>query len=146
MKGNMNKFLITGIFIALFFVGCGSKDGLSDFERENGVGPIKEKLVLDTTIDTLKAFYGKNIFEAKCLQCHKLDERYTGPAQRDVTKRRSPEYILNMILNPEEMLQKHPEAQKMLAEYPTKMTFQNVTVEEAKKILEYFRKVANEKP
>ena len=34
----------------------------------------------------------------------------------------------------------------MLAEYPTKMTFQNITVEEAKKIVEFFRKVGNETP
>ena len=126
---------LTAILILFFCLnGCGSKDGLSDFEMQNGIGPIKEKIILNPTIDTLIAFYGKNIYEAKCLQCHKLDEKYTGPAQRNVLKRRSPEYVMNMILNPEEMLLKHPEAQKMLAEYPTKMTFQNITVEEAKKL------------
>ena len=99
------------------------------------LGPINLKMVKE----------GKAIFETKCASCHKLDERFTGPAQRDVIERRSPEYIMNMILNPVEMLNKHPEAKKMLAVYMTKMTFQNVTKEDARKILEYFRSVDKEK-
>jgi hypothetical protein len=37
------------------------------------------------------------------------------------------------------MLQKHPEAKKMLAQYLTPMTFQNVSKDEAMQILEYLR-------
>lgn len=114
--------------------------GLTVFELENGIGPIKEKVNLGP-IDPGLAAAGEKIFVTKCSQCHKLDEKYTGPAQRDVTKRRTPEYILNMILNPTEMTAKHPEAKKMFAQYPTQMTFQNVSLEEAKQILEYFRSI-----
>ncbi|MFA7420540.1 MAG: cytochrome c [Melioribacteraceae bacterium] len=112
--------------------------GISVFELENGIGPIKEKLTLGS-LDALKAAAGKKIFESKCSQCHKLDERYTGPAIRNVTKKRTPEYVLNNILNPEEMANKHPEAKKLVALHATKMTFQNVTQDDALKILEYFR-------
>ncbi len=112
--------------------------GITVFELENGVGPIKEKITLGQ-LDAIKAAEGKKIFESKCSQCHKLDERYTGPALRNVTKRRTPEYILNNILNPDEMANKHPEAKKLVALHATKMTFQNVTQDDALKILEYFR-------
>jgi cytochrome c2 len=112
--------------------------GISVFELENGVGPIKEKITLGP-VDIAKATEGEKIFESKCSQCHKFDEKYTGPALRNVTKRRTPEYILNNILNPEEMADKHPEAKKLVALHATKMTFQNVTEEDAYKILDYIR-------
>ncbi|MCX8011211.1 MAG: mS29 family ribosomal protein, partial [Ignavibacteria bacterium] len=67
------------------------------------------------------------------------------PAQRDVLDRRTPEYVMNMMLNPDEMLKRHPEAKKMFAEYLTPMTNQNLTMDEARAILEYFRVVKNQK-
>jgi len=152
----MKNQLILALFLSLVLSACGGdnsnydpekeklaiKAGLTVFEYENGIGPIKEKMTIPTTIDKIMAESGKKIFEEKCTQCHKLDERYTGPALRDVTKRRTPEYIMNMILNPQEMTQKHPEAKKLLGEFATQMTFQNVTQEDARKILEYLRSEA----
>ena len=111
---------------------------------DNGIGPIKEKLKLGP-LDKVMAEKGKELFKTKCESCHKLDKRLVGPAQRDVVERRSPEYIMNMILNPDEMLNKHPEAKKMLAIYMTRMTFQNVSREQARDILEYFRSVDTQK-
>ena len=112
--------------------------GISVFELENGIGPIKEKITFGQ-LDAIKAASGKKLFESKCSQCHKFDEKYTGPALRNVTKRRTPEYIVNNILNPDEMANKHPEAKKLVALHATKMTFQNVTKDDAMNILEYFR-------
>lgn len=112
--------------------------GISVFELENGIGPIKEKLTLGA-IDNNKVAAGKKLFESKCSQCHKFDEKYTGPMLRNVTKRRTPEYILNNLLNPEEMANKHPEAKKLVALHATKMTFQNITKDDALNILDYFR-------
>ena len=140
----MFKYSLSALLAIISLIGCGGGEK-EEFELQNGIGPIKEKLVLSAEIDTTVAFYGKNIFEAKCSQCHKLDTRYTGPAIRKILDKRTPEYVLNMILNPKEMIEKHPEAKKMLAEYLTAMTYQNVSLEEAKKILEYFRKIKNEK-
>ncbi|MBK9098087.1 MAG: c-type cytochrome [bacterium] len=112
--------------------------GLSDWELENGFGPVKKKLNLGP-IDKSMASEGEKIFESKCASCHKLDERYVGPAQRDVLQRVTPEFFMNTVLNPDENLEKHPHSKKMLAEYMTKMTNQNVTLKDARALLEYFR-------
>lgn len=112
--------------------------GLSDWELENGFGPVKKKLNLGP-IDKTMAAEGEKIFESKCATCHKLDERYTGPAQRNVLQRVTPEFFMNTVLNPDENLEKHPHSKKMLAEYMTKMTNQNVNLQDARKLLEYFR-------
>jgi len=154
------KFLFTLLlFLGLVvFTSCGdntSKEpsktdktentsGLTAFELENGIGPVKKKLELGP-IDPVLVKKGQEIFDSKCAACHKLDERYVGPAQRDIIKRRTPEYIINYMLNPDENLQRHPEAKKLLAEYMTPMPNQNLTIDDAKALLDYFRKVAEEK-
>lgn len=117
---------------------------LSDFETKNGIGPIKQIMEL-SSLDPALAKEGEKIFDSKCAACHKLDERYVGPAQRDVLERRTPEFVMNMMLNPEEMYQKHPEIKKLLGEYMTQMPNQNLSVSDARSILEYFRKVKDEK-
>lgn len=114
--------------------------GLSEFELENGIGPVKQKLELGP-IDLKLVKKGEEIFNTKCVACHKLDERYVGPEQRDVIKRRTPEFIMNMMLNPTEMQEKHPVVKKLLAEYMTQMTNQNLSFDDARAILEYFREV-----
>lgn len=145
---------ITVVVIMLIFSCCGDNSknqnsnqngeinntsGLSDFELENGIGPIKKKLNLGPINPTLAAV-GDTIFTSKCATCHKLDERYTGPAQRNVLQRVTPEFFMNMVLNPDENIQKHPHAQEMLIKYNMqKMTNQNVTIKDALALLEYFR-------
>jgi len=102
-----------------------------------GVGPISElKLV---ALDSALAKQGQATFTAKCSACHKIDERYVGPALKGVTKRRAPEWIMNMALNPAEMTEKDETAKGLLGEYMTQMSFQNVSQAEVRSILEYFR-------
>ncbi|MCB0284433.1 MAG: cytochrome c [Calditrichae bacterium] len=147
------RYFLTILYVALI-ISCGNNNqnyeqkqpnpsGLSDFELENGIGPVKEKLALGE-IDPILVQKGEEIFKAKCAACHKLDERFVGPAQRYTAERRSPEYIMNMILNPEEMTQKHPTGQKMLAEYLAPMTNMNLTKDEARQVLEYLRLLTKE--
>lgn len=114
--------------------------GLTDFEEKHGIGPINE-VVSVGEIDMEKVAVGKEIFRTKCSACHKMEQDYVGPALGNVLESRSPTYIMNMILNPVEMTKKHPEARKMLAQYMNQMTFQNVTQEEARAIVEYLATV-----
>jgi hypothetical protein len=154
LRWGLLSFIIVLVASISFLVGCGGDadddasdfsnvkksktSGLSDWQMANGFGPVKKKLKLGEINPTL-AKEGEGLFDTKCGTCHKLDERYTGPAQRDVLQRISPEFFLNMVLNPDENIEKHPRAKKMLAEYMNKMTNQNVNMKEARALLEFFR-------
>jgi mono/diheme cytochrome c family protein len=83
---------------------------------------------------------GKVVYDSKCLACHKPDKKFIGPAPTGILERRSPEWIMNMILNPGEMVQKDPIAKQLLIDYNgAPMANQGLTEEEARQILEYFR-------
>lgn len=101
-----------------------------------GVGPVDHVDV--ASLDAARAMKGAELFTTKCSACHKLDERYIGPALKDVTKRRTPEWICNQILNPENMIQQDPTAKALLAEYIAPMANQHLTRDEAESILAYF--------
>ncbi|WP_203296117.1 c-type cytochrome [Luteirhabdus pelagi] len=104
-----------------------------------GIGPVKD-VTLAEAIDQTMAKEGEELFKSKCMACHKPDKRFIGPAPKDVLKRRSPEWVMNMILNPEEMVAKDPIAKQLLIEYNgSPMANQSLEQEEARKILEYFR-------
>jgi len=103
-----------------------------------GVGPIDQVDV--AALDMSRAAEGAEIFTMKCTACHKIEERYIGPALSGVTKRRKPEWIMNMILNPDVMVKEDPTAKGLLMEYIAPMTNQNLTPEEAKAVLTFFMK------
>ena len=113
-------------------------DALAEPMKIKGVGPIKE-LKLDPTIDQQLAQEGQTVFEQYCTACHKIEDRFVGPPLKEITTRRSPEWIMNMILNPEVMVKEDPIAKQLLAEYLSPMANQNLTEAQARSILEYFR-------
>jgi cytochrome c len=116
----------------------GQEEELTAFQLENGIGPVKEKVEVGP-IDPALAAKGEALFQAKCSMCHKMDTTYVGPSLGEVTARRTPTYIMNMILNPQEMVERHPVAKKLLAERMTLMANQQLTVEEARAVVEYLR-------
>jgi len=105
--------------------------------KDKGVGPIKSVTLGD--IDDAMVAKGKEIFKAKCTACHKITKRFVGPALKGVTKKQTPEWIMNMILNPEVMVVENAKAKELLIEYSAPMANQNLTEEEARAILEYLR-------
>ncbi|MEK7380097.1 MAG: c-type cytochrome [Gemmatimonadota bacterium] len=111
---------------------------LTPFQLEHGIGPITEPVTLGP-VDPEMAEQGKEVFELKCSACHKTTERYIGPELGGVTARRSPAFIMNMILNPQEMIDRHPVTKQLLAEYMSFMANQNLTQQEARQVLEYLR-------
>jgi mono/diheme cytochrome c family protein len=89
---------------------------------------------------------GKGIYELKCQSCHRLtEEKLVGPGWKDVTKRRQPVWIMNMITNVDMMLEKDAEAQKLLELCMVRMPNQNISQDEARKVLEYMRSNDGEK-
>ncbi len=79
------------------------------------------------------------VFNANCVACHKMESRLVGPALAEVTERRSPEWIMNMILNPEGMLEQDTLTMALFNEYKSPMLNQHLSEEDARAILEYFR-------
>lgn len=89
---------------------------------------------------------GEKIYDSKCLSCHKLtDEKLVGPGWKGVTKRRTPVWIMNMIINVEMMLDEDPEAQLMLEQCLVRMPNQNITEEEGRQLIEFMRHNDGEK-
>jgi mono/diheme cytochrome c family protein len=104
-----------------------------------GIGPVSS-VTLSEEIDQAMATKGADIYKKMCTACHKPTKKFIGPAPIGVLKRRTPEWVMNMILNPEEMIQKDPLAKKLLMEFNgSPMANQNLTEEEARAVLEYFR-------
>ena len=84
---------------------------------------------------------GKTIYDVKCMPCHRLTaDKLVGPGWLGVTKRRTPVWIMNMVCNTDKMLAEDAEAQKLLEMCLVRMPNQNVSVEDARKILEFMRK------
>ena len=89
---------------------------------------------------------GKGTYELKCQACHRLtDEKLVGPGWKGVTQKRKPEWIINMITNVDMMLESDPEAQKLLEECLVRMPNQNLTTDDARKVLEFMRSNDGEK-
>lgn len=89
---------------------------------------------------------GQKIYDVKCASCHKLtDEKIVGPGWKDVTKRRTPEWLMNFITNTEEMLNKDPESIAMLEICLVRMPDQNLSDDEARAVLEHMRANDGEK-
>ncbi len=108
--------------------------------EEFGIGPVKEEMKL-APVDANLYSKGEQIFSVKCIACHKFNSKLVGPPLKDVTKRRRPEWIMNQILNPLEMTQQDKVSKELFAQYLIQMTFQDVTSDDARAILEYFRAV-----
>lgn len=106
---------------------------------DKGVGPIKS-LVLPAEIDQAMATHGEEVYKKMCTACHRPDKKFIGPAPLGILERRTPEWVMNMILDPEDMIQKNALAKDLLIEFNgAPMANQNLTEADARAVLEYFR-------
>ena len=104
-----------------------------------GVGPFSS-VSFDDEISTEMASAGEAKFQAICTACHMAEQRMIGPALKGVYERRSPEWVMNMIINPDGMLKEDPIAKALLKEYNNAiMLNQNLTEEETRNVAEYLR-------
>jgi mono/diheme cytochrome c family protein len=104
-----------------------------------GVGKIKN-LELSATIDNSMVERGAALFKTNCTACHKIDKRFIGPSPTGIMERRSPEWIMNMILDPKLMSEEDQCAKDLLVEFNgAAMANQNMTEAQSRDILEYFR-------
>lgn len=151
--------LIAGAFLS----ACGGNQAQTDASQESGsvaattessaaAGPVDTKAKSDSkgvgkftsveigAIDPAMAKAGEAVFTAKCAACHQAtDVKVVGPGLKGITQRRTPEWIMNMITNPEEMTKTDPVAKALFEENLVQMTFQNVSDDETRQILEFLR-------
>lgn len=148
--------LATALFLAgsIVFVSCSdnSSEGKTSADQTETTGPAgndaevhgsmiqPSDVQLTTPLNAEWVANGKSIYDLKCQSCHKLsDERVVGPGWKGVTTRREPAWIMNMITNVDMMLEKDPEAQKLLEQCLVRMPNQNISKDEARHILEFMR-------
>lgn len=106
-------------------------------DSEIVVGKIKE-VQLNDPLNPEMVARGKAIYEMKCASCHKLsDQRVVGPGFKGVTERRTPVWIMNMITDPDAMLEKDPIAQDLLKQCLVRMPNQNLSEQDARDVLEF---------
>ena len=129
----MKTIIILIIFTTIaFMAGCSDSS-----KNDKGVGPIKELSLRE--IDKNMAKEGQELFQKKCMTCHRLDQKLIGSALRGITQKRTPEWIMNMMLNPDGMINGNKAAKELFEDMKVRMNPKDVNETDARKILEYLR-------
>lgn len=144
---NLKSLLIsvaTAALVASFGIACEGKSSEASSgggEEAAAGGPahgIDDGGITEVPTDPVLVAEGKELFAAKtCTACHKMDQKIVGPPLRGVTERREASWLAQMIMHPDEMVKKDPEAKKLFEEYGSPMTDVGVTPEETKAIIAY---------
>ncbi len=153
----MKYLLFSFPLVLLFFLmSCGGEANQTQTTREGqtarsapkverkadprGIGEITH-VELTEPLDQTMIKLGQAISDMKCASCHKyeVEDRLVGPGFKNVTNKRSPEWIMNMITNVDVMLDEDPVARQLLEECLVRMPNQNISLEEARDILEFLR-------
>ena len=112
----------------------------SSYDPNRGLGK-HTSVELSDKLDVAMAAEGDKIQSVKCSSCHKLtDEKLVGPGWKGVTVRNKPEWIMNFIVNVDEMLDKDTASQRMLEECLVRMPNQSLAEADARGVLEFMRK------
>lgn len=136
----MEKYGInTSYFKKCSYTGSGEYSFIPQETKDRGIGPVKELKL--GPLNGKMALTGKVLFNNKCLLCHDLDQKKIGPPLRDITKIRTPEFIMNLLLNTTQMQQEDAIIKGLIIAYKVPMTPPNISNEQARAILEYLRSV-----
>ncbi len=153
------KILLTTV-VALMLWSCGGSEKATEeqtgseapksmvadpesYDPKRGEGKwTSENINLGASLDAAMATEGEKISGVKCTSCHKMtEEKLVGPGWKGATIKRTPEWIMNFITNPDPMIDKDPEVQAMLELCLVRMPNQNLSDNDARNILEYMRKI-----
>ena len=114
--------------------------------EEHGTELKESDIVITQPLNQEWVKEGMATYNLKCQSCHRLTgEKLVGPGWKDVTKRRTPLWIMNMATNVEMMLETDPEAQKLLEQCMVRMPNQNLNKDQARHVLEFMRSNDGEK-
>lgn len=99
----------------------------------------------DSPVAAALATKGEALFKSKgCTACHAYGKRLTGPDLKGVTRRRTAAWMEAQILHPERMIKEDPISRQLFGEYNLQMANQGLVPEEAKSVIEYFKKLDEE--
>jgi cytochrome c2 len=84
---------------------------------------------------------GKSIFIAKCASCHNFKQEMTGPALKDLDKRRKTEWIVKFVQSSQTMISSgDPDAKAIFAKYQTLMPdHKDLSEADVKNIITYIK-------
>lgn len=83
---------------------------------------------------------GKKVYEEKCVGCHSLDGRKLEASTfQGITKRRKPEWIMNLTTGVQMQLAESRKEQRQLEKCYTRQPGQRLDIQQSRDILEYLR-------
>ncbi len=141
------KFLLLVSIIS--FLGIASNDAMLKSENQQkkgasksedkGIGPVKE--VKLGAIDKRLVDKGNSIYNEKCSACHNIDDVNLAPPLRGVSKRLSPVFIMNYLVNTTEMQKKDPNVISLIQQWKKvpMMKDQHLKQNDARAVLEFLR-------
>lgn len=155
-----NIFSLTHLFLLSFiavitvaFMACsgsGNDNNKAAPESMVNTGPTDEDIAASYTafgeVDSALYESGKATFKTKCVSCHQLDAKVVGPILRDVTKRRTAQWINSMLTDPAAWVQSDPIAQQVFEENNKVQMLVpgGTTADERRALIEYLRKEGNQ--
>ncbi len=136
----MKRIFSVSLPLFVFMLVFSAFQGVAQ-EKSHGIGPVKT--VVLGPLNPKWVDEGKGIFNMQCIVCHDLDQKKIGPALRNVTKQRAPEFIMNLLLNSAQMQKEDPIIKALLKEYNNlPMPDPALNQAKARSVLEYMRSVA----
>lgn len=143
-------------FVLATLAGCGgqgnggsaSSGPAAGAPAAPAAGGLLEKSLYDagprageSGVDATSAAAGEKLFSTKgCTACHAWGKRLTGPDLKDVTMRRTAQWMEQQILHPDVMVKTDPIAHGLFAQFALQMPKQGLTPDEAKQVVEYLKK------
>lgn len=82
---------------------------------------------------------GKKLFDKNCSSCHTMEYKNSGPDLSNILERRTPEWIMNYMMNLDEMKLKDSISVNLDKKYNSNCKIIIKNENEAFSILEYFR-------
>lgn len=139
------------ICIPLLLASCGNsvsdeenKKALLEAEKHwksnKGIGQVTSVKLGALKPELIKE--GEQLFKTKCMACHRKTERkLIGPGLSKILTKRTPEWTMNMIINPQKMIKEDKIAKSLFNVYKTPMLDLGIKEKEARSILEYMRTI-----
>lgn len=115
-----------------------AKVSLDQQDKDKGIGPVKS--VVLGPLNKKMADEGKVLFNNQCVVCHDIDQKKLAPPLRNITKLRTPEYIMNLLLNSVQMQKENVTVKALLKQYNNlPMPDPAFNQAKARSMLEYLR-------